>query len=206
MKGETLANASAVDRNSTDFYPTPENVTVALIRHLGLRGALVWEPACGAGHMAEAITKTGNAVLATELHWQGYGLGGVDFLNAPAPECDWIITNPPFKLAEEFIARCIEHGKPFAMLLKSQYWHSAKRRALFERHRPTAVLPLTWRPDFHFGAKGGSPTMECVWTVWGEKPSNVTEYLPLSRPGPREHEPAKAEGQIDMGEVWVDAQ
>lgn len=28
--------------------------------------------------MAEAITKTGNAVLATELHWQGYGLGGVD--------------------------------------------------------------------------------------------------------------------------------
>lgn len=180
--GVILTNASAADRNSTDFYPTPENVTVALIEHLGLNDALVWEPACGAGHMAEAIAKTGNRVIATELHGQGYGADGVDFLLADAPECDWIITNPPFKLAEQFIIRCIEHGKPFAMLLKSQYWHSAKRRALFERHRPTAVLPLTWRPDFHFGSKGGSPTMECAWTVWGRSPASVTEYKPLQRP------------------------
>ncbi len=182
MDGTILANASAIDRNSTDFYPTPANVTIALINHLGLRGATVWEPACGAGHMAEALVKAGNTVLATELHHQGYGFGGVDFLTTPTQACDWIITNPPFKLAEQFIKRCIEHGKPFAMLLKSQYWHSAKRRALFEHHRPTAVLPLTWRPDFHFGAKGGSPTMECAWTVWGSSPATTTNYSPLKRP------------------------
>lgn len=180
--GVILTNASAADRNETDFYPTPENVTAALISHLDLRGSLVWEPACGAGHMAEAIKKTGNLVLATELNWQGYGIGEVDFLTADVRECDWIITNPPFKLAEQFIKRCIYHGKPFAMLLKSQYWHSAKRRALFESHRPSAVLPLTWRPDFHFGAKGGSPTMECAWTVWGKFPAEITEYTPLQRP------------------------
>lgn len=180
--GVVLTNASATDRNSTDFYPTPENVTVALVNHLGLRGVTVWEPACGAGHMAEALIKTGNRVVASELHWQGYGFGGVDFLSVAAPTCDWIITNPPFKLAERFIERCIEHRKPFAMLLKSQYWHSSKRRSLFERHRPVAVLPLTWRPDFHFGAKGGSPTMECVWTVWGATPATATQFLPLQRP------------------------
>lgn len=185
MEGAVLANKSAADRDSTDFYPTPENVTFALIHYLDLRGALIWEPACGAGHMAEAIKKTGNAVVATELHSQGYGIGGVDFLTADALECDWIITNPPFKLAEQFIKRCIEHGKPFAMLLKSQYWHSARRRALFERHRPAAVLPLTWRPDFHFGAKGGSPTMECAWTVWNSVPSIFTNYEPLAKPASR---------------------
>lgn len=182
MKGVILTNASASDRSGTDFYPTPENVTVALIKYLGLHNAIVWEPACGAGHMAEAIVRTGNRVIATELYWQGYGLGGVDFLMADKPACDWIITNPPFKLAEQFIERCIDHGKPFAMLLKSQYWHSAKRRQLFERHRPAAVLPLTWRPDFHFGAKGGSPTMECAWTVWDSCPSSNTNFVPLPKP------------------------
>ena len=96
MKGVILTNASASDRSGTDFYPTPENVTVALIKYLGLHNAIVWEPACGAGHMAEAIVRTGNRVIATELYWQGYGLGGVDFLMADIPACDWIITNPPF--------------------------------------------------------------------------------------------------------------
>lgn len=45
-----------------------------------------------------------------------------------------------------------------------------------------AADPLTWRPDFHFGAKGGSPTMECAWTVWDRVPSNVTQYVPLLKP------------------------
>lgn len=184
MKGNVLANASAVDRSKTDFYPTPENVTLALCEYLGLKDQRVWEPACGQGHMARALEAQGNTVVATDLYPQGYGVGNSDFL-AEEPdeiEFDWIITNPPFKLAEQFILRSIEHGKPFAMLLKSQYWHSSRRRNLFEAHRPQAVLPLTWRPDFHFGTKGGSPTMEVAWTVWGGKPANCTEYVPLPKP------------------------
>jgi hypothetical protein len=177
-----LANASAIDRNSTDYYPTPENVTFALIDYLNIKPSTIWEPACGEGHMAEAIIKRGHRVVSSDLNWQGYGIANMDFLSADLPECDWIITNPPFKFAEQFIERCIDHGKPFALLLKSQYWHSSKRRSLFERHKPIAVLPLTWRPDFHFGAKGGSPTMECAWTVWGEQPSQTTWYTPLPRP------------------------
>lgn len=182
LTGQILTNASATDRNSTDFYPTPPAVTIALIEFLGLKGKTIWEPACGAGHMADAILETGNNVIATELNYQGYGTPDVDFLKAPLVECDWIITNPPFKYAEQFIDRCIEHKKPFAMLLKSQYWHSAKRYKLFQKHIPSFVLPLTWRPDFHFGSKGGSPTMECIWTVWDAKPATNTTYMPLVKP------------------------
>lgn len=40
---------------------------------------------------------------------------------------DWIITNPPFSLAEAFIRRAAELGKPFAFLLKSQYWNATCR-------------------------------------------------------------------------------
>jgi hypothetical protein len=182
MEGAILTNASASDRSATDYYPTPPEVTAAIAAWMDLNGQTVWEPACGAGHMCRALEQAGANVIATELHGQGYGEAGVDYLDATLPDgVQFIVTNPPFKLAEQFIKRSIQHGLPFAMLLKSQYWHSAKRRALFELHRPRAVLPLTWRPDFHFGSKGGSPTMDCIWTVWGSKPADFTIYAPLKR-------------------------
>lgn len=182
MDGATLTNASAADRSATDFYPTPPEATSALASYMGLRGLTVWEPACGAGHMCRALEAAGAKVVASELHGQGYGTAGIDYLTAELPDdIDAIVTNPPFKFAEQFIRRSIQHGRPFAMLLKGQYWHSAKRRSLFEQHRPRAVLPLTWRPDFHFGTKGGSPTMEVIWTIWDAAPAEMTAYVPLKR-------------------------
>ena len=41
MEGSILTNASAVDRDSTDFYPTPPEVTVALVKYLNIQGKTV---------------------------------------------------------------------------------------------------------------------------------------------------------------------
>ena len=71
---------------------------------------------------------------------------GQDFLTVSPVSCDWIITNPPFSLSEVFIRRCQYIGKPFALLLKSQFWHARKRLELFQEDPPAWVLPLTWRP------------------------------------------------------------
>lgn len=186
MEGNLLANRSAEDRSGTDFYPTPANVTVALLNYLNLpENTTIWEPACGEGHMSEVFKERGYEVCSSDLHDRGYGVVGVDFLSTPRVDIkrsEWIITNPPFSLSEQFIRKAINHGLPFALLLKSQYWHSSKRRKIFEEYRPEAVLPLTWRPDFLFGKKSGSPTMECIWTVWGTEPAKQTLYIPLVRP------------------------
>jgi hypothetical protein len=188
VNGTILANSSAIDRSKTDFYPTPDNVTIALMNYLNLPGgSIIWEPACGEGHISRAIVKLGYTVVSSELYNREYGMIGIDFLETTKgdsyrSDCNWIITNPPFSLSEEFIRKCINHGLPFALLLKSQYWHSSRRRKLFEEYKPAAVLPLTWRPDFLFGAKSGSPTMECIWTVWENKPAEYTIYQPLIKP------------------------
>lgn len=186
MEGNLLTNRSAEDRSGTDFYPTPANVTVALLNYLNLpANTAIWEPACGEGHMSEVFKGRGFDVCSSDLHDRGYGMVGVDFLNTQRVDMkrsEWIITNPPFSLSEQFIRKSIYHGLPFALLLKSQYWHSSKRRKIFEEYRPEAVLPLTWRPDFLFGKKSGSPTMECIWTVWGTEPAKQTLYIPLVRP------------------------
>lgn len=187
MNGSVLANKSATDRSATDFYPTPPDVTLALLDFLEMDGRLdnnqtIWEPACGTGEMAEAMKEKGYSVFSSDRYPSGYGNPiAVDFLASEPVEVDWIITNPPFSLAEKFIRHALELDRPFAFLLKSQFWHAKKRLELFEKHPPAYVLPLTWRPDFLCGKKSGSPTMECLWTVWLQQEC-ITEYHPLRRP------------------------
>jgi hypothetical protein len=182
VQGNVLANKSATDRPQTDFYPTPREVTIALLKYLDIpKGAVIWEPACGKGHMAEVMKDMGYGVISSDLNDFGYGNTGVNFIGSTLPNCDWIITNPPFNVSVEFINQCIAHGKPFALLCKSQYWHAAKKTKVFNAFRPRFVLPLTWRPDFLFKGKGAAPTMECLWTVWGTEPAKVTEYVLLER-------------------------
>lgn len=184
MDGALLANRSAIDRNKTDYYRTPSEVTRALLdflkhKRLLLPGDTIWEPACGTGEMAEAIRSEGYNVIVSDLYQSDYVEGGDDFLRSVRP-CDWIITNPPFTQAEKFIRRALELRKPCAFLLKSQFWHAQSRLPLFREHTPAYVLPLTWRPDFLWGAKSGSPTMECIWVVWGGTHTGAL-YIPLEK-------------------------
>lgn len=183
----TLANSSSAnwrDRPATDFFPTPSNVTQALIDFLDIpKEHTIWEPACGDGKMVGVLRGNGYNVRGTDIQT------GTNFLETKECPESFIVTNPPFCAAEEFIRHANEL-KPrcgFAFLLKSQYWHSASRLKLFQEIQPQMVLPLTWRPDFLFGAKSGSPTMEVLWTVWiniewEECYEGETIYCPLKKP------------------------
>lgn len=173
-------------RRAFDFYPTPPEVTVVLVRFLRLGGGLcVWEPACGDGDMVRALETCGLTVYGTDIR------AGQDFLTRTHPDgvykpYNWIITNPPFAQSEEFIRHAAQIGKPFALLLKSQYWHTAKRIQLFRDIPPSFVMPLTWRPDFLFKEheKKASPLMDMMWCVW-LMPQNryiQTSYIPLDKP------------------------
>ncbi len=170
---------SSYKRREGDFYPTPRECTVALLDHLGIcDGARIWEPACGDGHIVSVLLEKGYDVIGTDIQT------GTDFLSTKTTfGADWIITNPPFSLAEQFIQKCINHRKPFALLLKSQFWHAKGRYSLFTKHPPTYVLPLTWRPDFTFHTRGrGSPLMDVCWNVWLDFEDHETIYQPLQKP------------------------
>lgn len=186
MTGTILTNRTAVDRNKTDFYETPPEVTKALLDFLEQRDFLVpgqsviWEPACGGGKLSKVLEGRGYQTVSTDLYECGYGEAGVDFMSNTRP-CDWIITNPPFSHAAEFISRAFDLGKPCAILVKSQFWHAKRRIELYRRNPPSYVLPLTWRPDFLYGAKSGSPTMEIIWIVWTGT-HHAAKYVPLEKP------------------------
>lgn len=174
------------ERKPADFYPTPPDVTYSLRPHIIEflpERSLVLEPACGDGAMAMALEECGYDVYACDLREDsGYGDGGIDFLETDFSDLgyDAVITNPPFNIADKFIAHSLKQAPVVGMLLKSQYWHAAKRRSLFEAHRPAMVLPLTWRPSFLEKERGSSPLMDVMWVVW-QRGSNQTDYYPIQR-------------------------
>ena len=180
MKGEILTNSNKdVKRRDLDFYPTPNEVTEALIKSFRIEKQLIWECACGIGNMSKVLKKY-NDVISTDISENSYGETNIDFLKTYRVS-DWIITNPPFKLSSLFIEHATSQCDNVAFLLKTQYWHASKRTELFRNNPPAYILALNWRPDFLFGEKGGSPTMDVCWNVWITGDTN-TKYRVLSKP------------------------
>jgi hypothetical protein len=160
------------ERKPQDFYPTPANVTQALLDYMKFSGPMrVHEPCCGEGHMAYVLERAGCEVTASDIEYTGYGQGGVDYLTLPEgnPEFydyDAVITNPPFSKAEDIIRRAMRDAPIVAMLLPSGYWHGVRRSMLFETRRPEIILSLTWRPAFLEEERGKNPLMNVDWVVW----------------------------------------
>lgn len=162
-------------RIDSDFYPTPSEVTIALLDFLKLKPSIVWEPACGEYAISNVVSSYGHTVISTDIKY------GDDYFNTKKDNIDAIITNPPFKYAEKFIRKSLKDAPISAMLLKTQYWHARQRTTLFNESPPSYVLALNWRPNF-FGDKAtGSPTMDFIWTVWIYGDTN-TKYRILDKP------------------------
>jgi hypothetical protein len=81
----TLANGGQKEkRRALDFYPTPREVTVALLEHLKLPPSQIWEPACGQGAMSQVLEAYGHTVYSSDIADICYGTPGTDFLTANA--------------------------------------------------------------------------------------------------------------------------
>lgn len=97
-----------------DSFQTPRYATRLLMEFIYrrfTRPLTIWECAEGMGRMQSVLSEA-FVCWGTDL------LTGVNFLTDPAPrEFDMIVTNPPFSLKDKFYKRCMELGKPFALLI-----------------------------------------------------------------------------------------
>jgi hypothetical protein len=126
------------------------------------------------------LVEWGLPVVASDLGARGYGTPGVDYLTAkPPPFLRAIATNPPFRLAEQFIRKAVGEAEVVAMLLKADYWHVKTRIPLFEELRPRWEAKLTWRIDF---TGQGRPIMNCTWFIWTRGWSGDCSVILLPKP------------------------
>ncbi len=163
--------------NSLDDFPTPPWATRALLEFV-LRNETkapaqlsCLEPACGAGHMAKVLTEYFKEVTYYDVHDYGFGQQR-DFLKGPYPvdTWDWVITNPPFRLAEDFVIRSLEIAREgVAIIARTVFIESVGRyEKLFKLRPPTIYAQFTERVPMVKGRldkKATTATSYC-WLVW----------------------------------------
>jgi hypothetical protein len=179
--GSAMAGGNPLTgRMEDDFYPTPSEVTHALLGEFHFGRGKILEPAAGDYAMASVLEANGYQVEASDVTPRDPRVMQRDFLTMTKTDAGAIITNPPFNLAQQFIEHALGvlRVSVLALVLKSTYWHAVTRQPLFQRFRPSFVCPLTWRPDF---LQKGRPTMECSWVVWMDTHMGPTQYLPLNK-------------------------
>jgi len=127
------------------FYPTPPEGTEALLSVETFDGP-IWEPACGAGDMARVLEAAGYEVVSTDLVERGYGTPRVDFLMEHRALAPNIVTNPPFKLLEQFTRHAIRLAThKVCLLARIQYLEGVERRRIFAESPLARVWVFSWR-------------------------------------------------------------
>ena len=192
MTGQNTSHAVMAQRSephdSLDFFPTPAWATRALCEWMsGQVGRTVWEPACGQGHMSRVLAEYFREVYSSDVH--DYGFGEIqDFLWPTDRRVCWVITNPPFRLAQQFAATALERSRVgAALLVRTAFLESAERYdALFRDTPPSDVLQFVERVPMFKGRidRKGSTATSYAWLVWrkGAPPSETRlHWIPPCR-------------------------
>lgn len=174
-----------------DFFPTPlwaGRAGAELILSIDPDAKSVWEPACGAGHMAAALSEYFE-VHASDVYPQGYGQVR-DFLSADveSPAVDWVITNPPFKIAEQFVTLGLQRARRgVALLLRLPFLEGQDRHSLLYGANPLSVCaPFSERVPMSLGKwdLSVSSATAYAWFVWlkgWEGPARLQAIPPGTR-------------------------
>lgn len=127
----TRQRARLADRGD-DFYETPACATAALLRVEAITGP-IWEPCCGRGAIAKVLRANGFDVWATELREEAYAdTARVDFLMERQTWIGSIVTNPPFKLADQFVRHALLLCPQVYMLLRLAFLESERRSDILD--------------------------------------------------------------------------
>lgn len=173
--GSGTTRAALVDR-ADDFYATPIEALRPLIALEGARmPRVLWEPCCGDGALVVPLRESGRIVVATDLVERGCpdATPRVDALmeRQVPPGCFGIVTNPPFKLADEFATHLMGLSPYVALLLRLGWLEGVARLREVFRVRPPARFWVSSRrlPMMHRGGWEGPKSTSTVcfmWVVW----------------------------------------
>jgi|SRR3990167_1987374 len=162
-------NNSNHERESNDFYATSPIALEKLLEYELFNN--VWECACGMGHLSDVLVNKN--ILGKESDLIDRGRGEIiDFL---ACDIRWqgdIITNPPYRLATQFVYKAIEivgKDRRVAMIFPQRYLSSKVRYKLFTMFPPQIIYAFSGRVgcalNGNFNAHSNS-AVDYLWIIW----------------------------------------
>jgi hypothetical protein len=151
-----------------------------------------WECACGIGNISKVLEEYNIKHIDTDLIDRGYGTGGIDFLKQTElidSSIDVIITNPPFKNADEFIKKSIELNSKYIILFGKITILEGKKRYndIWSKYKPYRIYIHTSRQgcggygqeDFFNGGAAAC----FMWYIFNTQDYNkdpVIKWLPIN--------------------------
>jgi hypothetical protein len=185
MKGKCYSQVDRGQRNKNDNYQTPYKLTEALFENEYFsKKKEVLEPACGDG----AIVKILNEKFRYINIFAGDKKTGFDFLEmCEAKIFDYIITNPPFTLANQFILKAKKICKiKFAFLMKLNYlqgqWRYENIFSIKDKFPLVRIYIFTRMPTLkdtiREDGKYETGMQAMAWYIW-EKQKHETLSIPI---------------------------
>lgn len=183
-KGHRAVMSSRVEPpDSLDLFCTPPWATRALLEYAmptpksEMQLMTCWDPCAGHGHMSEVLWEYFGAVHSSDVfdYGGGYHVGsfvgvGPDVAQHPGSSPSWIVMNPPFNLAEEFVARALDEAVGGVAVLIRTTWLETHGRYdnLFSKRPPTTVALFAERVPMVKGRwdpQASTATAYC-WIIW----------------------------------------
>jgi len=184
------AKAHKFADRSHDLYETPECATLALLRVEALPKR-IWEPAAGRGALSRVLTAHGHEVVAEDLvGYQGRDRDiwtGVDFLEEhQRPKgFDTIVTNPPYKLADQFVRHGLSLVSTVIVLQRLMAIEGAGRSDLVDRHLKRVWAGVERLPMLHrdgwAGRRLNGSGFPFAWFVFSREPRAADAPIELRR-------------------------
>lgn len=165
------SNHALEDRQSEDYYATDPKAAVMLME-LERFNNNIWECASGENHLAKPLQDAGYNVRTSDIIKRTPTTEIIDFLQCNESWNGDIITNPPYKYAQQFVEKSMElvgNGNKVAMFLKLQFLEGKKRKSLFKKYPPKIVYVSSSRINC---AKNGnfdqceSSAVAYAWFIW----------------------------------------
>ena len=117
--------------SGNDEFYTPEYAIAPIIKYLKPPPKTIWCPFDTQGSLfVKKFQENGYNVIATHIS------NGEDFFAIDAPDCDYIISNPPYSVKGQVLERLFSLHIPFAMLVGVVgLFESKKRFDMFKTHK-----------------------------------------------------------------------
>lgn len=117
-----------------DEWYTPEDAIYPILKYIKPNSA-IWCPFdLSISNYVKIFKDNGYKVVNTHID------NGEDFFKIDIPECDYIISNPPYSIRNEILIKLFEINKPFAMLMNTNGLFDSKIRwNLFNENNFTLI-------------------------------------------------------------------
>ena len=185
-----------------EFYSTHQNSVQTFIDHAFStcwngqdfirKRIVVWEPACGMGNISRTLVKNNFITHSSDLIDRYSKLPDIgkiheprDFLKSDLIDrnVNVIMTNPPFKQAEDFIRHSVDllpaHGWTI-MYLKLTYLEGKKRYELFKKLPPKYIFLHSSRqgcsPEGLMDGFNNGGSVAFCWMMWTKGHVGGTEF------------------------------